>query len=41
MLAVGFGIFGFGLVLATDVSLAYVTDCYQEVSWSRSCVDDM
>ncbi|ORY02841.1 major facilitator superfamily domain-containing protein [Clohesyomyces aquaticus] len=31
ILALGFGIFGFGFVIATDISLTYTTDCYQEV----------
>lgn len=31
VLAIAYGIWGFGFVLATDVSLAYCTDCYQDI----------
>lgn len=31
VLAVAYGIWGFGFVVATDISLAYCTDCYQDV----------
>ncbi|KAH7401124.1 major facilitator superfamily domain-containing protein [Phaeosphaeria sp. MPI-PUGE-AT-0046c] len=31
VLAVGFGLFGFNLVIVGDIALAYVTDCYQEI----------
>ena len=31
LLAVGYGIFGFGFIVVNDVSLAYVTDCYQDI----------
>lgn len=31
LLAVGYGIWGFGFVVATDISLAYCTDCYQDI----------
>lgn len=36
VLAVGFGLFGFNLVIVGDIALAYVTDCYQEVSQDSS-----
>jgi hypothetical protein len=36
VLAVGFGLFGFSLVIVGDIALAYVTDCYQEVSQALS-----
>jgi hypothetical protein len=35
VLAAGFGLFGFTFVLASGIALAYVTDCYQEVSRKR------
>ncbi|EXJ86776.1 hypothetical protein A1O3_03730 [Capronia epimyces CBS 606.96] len=31
MLAVGYGVFGFGLVTAGDIALSYAMDCYQDV----------
>lgn len=36
-LVVGYGLFGFGLVVASDIALSYVTDCYQEVS--KACCE--
>jgi len=31
VLAVGYGIWGVGFILAGTISLAYVTDCYQDI----------
>ena len=31
ILAVGYGLWGFGFVLSTDIALAYCTDCYQDI----------
>ncbi|KAK8146169.1 hypothetical protein G3M48_003495 [Beauveria asiatica] len=31
LLAVGFGVFGFGLVVAGDIGLSYAMDCYHDV----------
>ena len=31
VLAIGYGLWGFGFVIATDISLAYCTDCYQDI----------
>lgn len=31
LLAVGYGVFGFGFVLASDIALSYAMDCYQNV----------
>ncbi|KND92544.1 putative MFS-type transporter [Tolypocladium ophioglossoides CBS 100239] len=31
LLATGFGIFGFGLILAGDVALSYAMDCYHDI----------
>lgn len=31
VLAIAYGIWGFGFVIATDISLAYCTDCYQDI----------
>lgn len=37
LLAVGYGVFGFGLVAIGDISLSYAMDCYEDVSafWPR------
>ncbi|GAB0132799.1 hypothetical protein EsDP_00001225 [Epichloe bromicola] len=34
IVAVGYGLFGFGLVVAGDVALSYAMDCYHDVSTS-------
>ncbi|RMZ77963.1 hypothetical protein DV738_g4158, partial [Chaetothyriales sp. CBS 135597] len=31
LLAVGYGVWGFGFSVAADISLAYCTDCYQDI----------
>ena len=31
LLAFGYGIFGIGFVMCSAISLAYCTDCYQDV----------
>ncbi|KAH8705772.1 major facilitator superfamily domain-containing protein [Talaromyces proteolyticus] len=31
VLAVGFGIFGFGLTVTGEIALSYLTDCYQDI----------
>ena len=31
LLAVGYGLWGFGFVVSSDIALAYCTDCYQDI----------
>jgi hypothetical protein len=36
LLAVGFGIYGFGFVVCVDIALSYLTDSYQDVRLTPS-----
>ncbi|KAM3484965.1 hypothetical protein MY8738_001648 [Beauveria namnaoensis] len=41
LLAVGFGVFGFGLVVAGDIGLSYAMDCYHDVSFPFNLAKDI